>query len=101
MSAKAVLASRPNSFKFCDRIINLEVRESRGNILFPKLKRHEFVQVPLKIGRAFKNEKSSPDNGYFDCKVLSKAHAMLLYEEGKFMLVDTGSSNGTFVNNIR
>ena len=77
--------------------------------------------MPLKIGRAFKNEKSSPDNGYFDCKVLSKAHAMLyctvlyctvlqvlskahamlLYEEGRFMLVDTGSSNGTFVNNIR
>ena len=26
---------------------------------------------------------------------------MLLYEEGRFMLVDTGSSNGTFVNNIR
>ena len=34
-------------------------------------------------------------------QVLSKTHAMLLYEEGKFMLVDTGSSNGTFVNNIR
>ena len=26
---------------------------------------------------------------------------MLLYEDGKFMLMDTGSSNGTFVNNIR
>ena len=34
-------------------------------------------------------------------QVLSKTHAMLLYEEGKFMLVDTGSSNGYFVNNVR
>ena len=60
-------------------------------------------QVPLKIGRAFKNDKSSPDNGYFDCKVLSrltlnrnmeicnikvlsKAHAMLLYEEDRYKI---------------
>ncbi len=40
-------------------------------------------------------------NAYFDCKVLSRQHAMLIYEDGHFYLVDTGSSNGTFVNNIR
>merc|ERR1711892_38549 len=40
-------------------------------------------------------------NAYFDCKVLSKAHALLLFEDEKFYLLDTGSSNGTFVNNIR
>ena len=40
-------------------------------------------------------------NAYFDCKVLSRQHAMLIYEEGHFYLIDTGSSNGTFVNNIR
>ena len=36
-------------------------------------------------------------------QVLSKAHALLLYEtdESRFFLLDTGSSNGTFVNNIR
>ena len=35
--------------------------------------------------------------------MLSKAHALLLYEsdESRFFLLDTGSSNGTFVNNIR
>ena len=37
----------------------------------------------------------------FPNQVLSKAHAMILYEDNKFLLVDTGSSNGTFVNNIR
>lgn len=26
---------------------------------------------------------------------------MILYEEERFFIVDTGSSNGTFVNNIR
>ena len=26
---------------------------------------------------------------------------MILFDEGKFFVVDTGSSNGTFVNNIR
>ena len=59
------------------------------------------AKVPIKIGRSFKNDTSLPENGYFDCKVLSKAHAMILYEDGRFMLIDTGSSNGTFVNNIR
>ena len=64
---------------------------------------------------SFKNEKSDSSNAYFDCKViqhfsamnnfelqvLSKAHALLLFEDSKFFLLDTGSSNGTFVNNIR
>jgi len=81
MSAKAILTARPNSFRFSDRVIDLD--------------------VPIKIGRAFKNEKSDSNNAYFDCKVLSKAHALLLFEDEKFFLLDTGSSNGTFVNNIR
>jgi len=81
MSAKATLTCRPNSFKFSERNVDLE--------------------VPVKIGRSYRNEKSASNNAYFDCKVLSKAHAMILYEDNKFLLVDTGSSNGTFVNNIR
>jgi len=81
MPAKAILTARPNSFKFSDRVIDLD--------------------VPIKIGRAFKNEKSDSSNAYFDCKVLSKAHALLLFEDSKFFVLDTGSSNGTFVNNIR
>lgn len=81
MSPKAIFAARPGTFKFSDRVVDLE--------------------VPCKIGRAFKNDKSESTNGYFDCKVLSKAHALLLCEDGKFFLLDTGSSNGTFVNNIR
>ena len=52
MSAKAILKARPNSFKFSDRVIDLE--------------------VPIKIGRACKNEKSDSNNAYFDCKVIRK-----------------------------
>jgi len=33
--------------------------------------------------------------------VLSKAHALLLFDDNKFVILDTGSSNGTFVNNVR
>ena len=51
--------------------------------------------------RVFSLFQSESDNGYFDCKVLSRQHALLLYEDGKFFLMDTASSNGTFVNNIR
>ena len=40
-------------------------------------------------------------NGLFDCKVLSRQHAMIIYEDERFFILDTGSSNGTFVNNIR
>ena len=34
-------------------------------------------------------------------QVLSRNHALLWYENGKFYLQDTKSSNGTFVNNQR
>ena len=33
--------------------------------------------------------------------VLSRNHALIWYETGKFYLQDTKSSNGTFVNNQR
>ena len=36
-----------------------------------------------------------------DPQVLSRNHALLWYENGKFYLQDTKSSNGTFVNNQR
>ena len=32
---------------------------------------------------------------------MSRQHAMIIYEDERFFILDTGSSNGTFVNNIR
>ncbi|WFD08185.1 hypothetical protein MVES1_003556 [Malassezia vespertilionis] len=59
-------------------------------------------QNRIKIGR-YSNAKSVPNplNGYFDSKVLSRAHAEVWYEEGKVYIKDVKSSNGTFVNGTR
>ena len=81
MAAKAILAPKQNSFQFEDRLFELS--------------------SPVRIGRSHKEDKADSSNGFFDCKVLSRNHAMLVFDEGKFFVVDTGSSNGTFVNNIR
>lgn len=81
--AKAVLICHPNSHAFVDRTLVLD--------------------KPIKIGRSVGHNKASPSNGIFDCKVLSRNHALLWYEEqsGRFLLRDTRSSNGTFVNTER
>jgi len=82
MSAgKAVLYCRPNSHPFVDRTLSLE--------------------QPVKIGRSVARARTSQNNGIFDCKVLSRNHALIWYSNGKFYLQDTKSSNGTFVNNQR
>ncbi|VDO38643.1 unnamed protein product [Haemonchus placei] len=79
-------------------------------VLSPIAKSHPFeerrVHVgpdedPLKIGRAVARLKAAKDNAIFDCKVLSRNHAVLSYRNGGFFLRDTKSSNGTFVNNER
>lgn len=72
---------RPNSHPFQERCIPLN--------------------EPVKVGRAVARLKALPNNAIFDCKVLSRQHAKLWYENGKFLLQDTKSSNGTFVNNQR
>ncbi|PAA81882.1 hypothetical protein BOX15_Mlig012000g1 [Macrostomum lignano] len=79
--AKACFKCRPQSHPFSER------------------------QVPvvelIKIGRSVAKSKPDAGNAIFDCKVLSRNHAVLWYEDGKFWLKDTKSSNGTFVNNQR
>nr|CAD7448096.1 unnamed protein product [Timema bartmani] len=77
MTAKAVLICRPNSHPFQERALSLE--------------------QPIKVGRSVARARASPNNAIFDCKVLSRNHALLWYDTGK----DTKSSNGTFVNNQR
>jgi len=81
MSARAILSPKVNSLQFDDRVLLLD--------------------VPAKIGRSHKDDQADSSNGFFDCKVLSRAQAMILFEDEKFFLIDTGSSNGSFVNNIR
>ncbi|XP_066598726.1 sarcolemmal membrane-associated protein [Prorops nasuta] len=81
MTAKGILICRDNSHPFQERTLSLE--------------------QPVKIGRSVAKARASPSNAIFDCKVLSRNHALLWYTAGKFYLQDTRSSNGTFINNQR
>ncbi|CAF2525607.1 unnamed protein product [Rotaria sp. Silwood2] len=86
---------------------------SKNQITYPccvfqcKPNSHPFQErcIPLneqvKVGRAVARLKALPNNAIFDCKVLSRQHAKIWYENGKFLLQDTKSSNGTFVNSQR
>ncbi|XP_021363296.1 sarcolemmal membrane-associated protein-like isoform X12 [Mizuhopecten yessoensis] len=67
----------------------------------PFQERHISLIEPAKIGRSVARARPASNNGIFDCKVLSRNHAMLWYENGTFYLQDTKSSNGTFINNQR
>ena len=81
MAAKAILTPKSSSSLFEDRCLTLT--------------------DSARIGRSHKEDRSDSSNGVFECKVLSRNHCLIMYDEGKFFIVDTGSSNGTFVNNIR
>ncbi|XP_058828235.1 sarcolemmal membrane-associated protein isoform X2 [Topomyia yanbarensis] len=81
--AKAVLICRQNSHPFNNRTLSLEPHQE------------------VKVGRSVARNRVSENNAIFDCKVLSRNHAVLWYSDGKFFVKDTGSSNGTFINNVR
>lgn len=66
MCAKAVLICRPNSHPFQERTLCLE--------------------QPIKVGRSVARARAAQNNAIFDCKVLSRHHALLWYDNGKFYL---------------
>jgi pSer/pThr/pTyr-binding forkhead associated (FHA) protein len=57
----------------------------------------------LQIGRQMNsNTLPTPQNGYFDSKVLSRQHAEIWADlNGKVFIRDVKSSNGTFINGQR
>ena len=63
MAAMAIFMCRPNSHPFQERHVSL----------------HESI----KIGRSVARARPAPNNAIFDCKVLSRNHALLWYENGK------------------
>lgn len=57
-----------------------------------------------KLGRPTGTKyKPEVTNGYFDSRVLSRNHAQIYIDltNGKMMLQDLGSSNGTYLNDVR
>lgn len=81
MKPRALLKHHSNSYPFDNRSLDLSER--------------------VKVGRAVAKCKPQNDNAIFDCKVLSRNHAMIWFEDGKFFIRDTSSSNGTFINKSR
>ncbi|XP_029456801.1 sarcolemmal membrane-associated protein isoform X7 [Rhinatrema bivittatum] len=82
-SALAIFTCRPNSHPFQER--------------------HVYLDEPVKIGRSVARCRPAQNNATFDCKVLSRNHALVWFEHKtcKFYLQDTKSSNGTFINSQR
>uniref|UniRef100_A0A8W8M129 FHA domain-containing protein n=1 Tax=Magallana gigas TaxID=29159 RepID=A0A8W8M129_MAGGI len=63
MSSVVILSCQPNSHPFQERHISL--------------------LEPVKIGRSVARARPASNNGIFDCKVLSRNHAVVWYENGK------------------
>ncbi|XP_078517688.1 sarcolemmal membrane-associated protein isoform X4 [Lissotriton helveticus] len=82
-SALAIFTCRPNSHPFQER--------------------HVYLDEPVKIGRSVARCRPAQSNATFDCKVLSRNHALVWFDHKtcKFYLQDTKSSNGTFINSQR
>jgi hypothetical protein len=43
------------------------------------------LDQPVKIGRSVARARAAPNNAIFDCKVLSRNHALLWYVNGKVL----------------
>ena len=58
-------------------------------VLIPLSRSHPFnqrectVSEPQKVGRPVNKKTISPNNLIFDCRVLSRNHALIWYEDGK------------------
>ncbi|CCG81327.1 Predicted protein [Taphrina deformans PYCC 5710] len=94
-SATRELSSHGNSP--CIVLLPLNETFEPKTILLP------YLPDIVKIGRQTnKSTLPSSENGFFDSKVLSRAHAEIwANENGRACIKDIRSSNGTFVNGIR
>ena len=61
MAGLAVFTCHPSSHPFQERRVTLK--------------------EPVKIGRSVAKARPASDNGIFDCKVLSRNHALIWYEQ--------------------
>ena len=54
----------------------------------PFQERHITITEPVKIGRSVARVKASTSNAIFDCRVLSRNHALLWYENNKVCMLN-------------
>ena len=62
------------------------------------LHRQLSLEKPIIIGRLAKDAIGSTSNGLFKSVHVSRLHGIMSYENEQFLLRDTDSSNGTYVN---
>ncbi|KAG2182553.1 hypothetical protein INT43_007484 [Umbelopsis isabellina] len=74
--------------------------ESTRSLVFGVIERDVPENTLLKIGR-FTDKMFLPNRITFKSKVVSRGHAEIWTEQGKFYIKDTKSSSGTFLNHIR
>lgn len=75
--ARVILICHSNSHPFQKRTILLEPRQE------------------VKVGRSVPRSRVEESNAIFDCKVLSRNHAIIWYVDGKFFIkVNTTNRNG-------
>lgn len=55
-------------------------------LIFVLQERSLTLDQPVKIGRSVARARAAPNNAIFDCKVLSRNHALLWYENGKVLI---------------
>jgi len=82
-AAKVILSAERSSGKFSDRVLLLGEGDQVG------------------VGRSTRELRPDTNNAVFDSRVLSKHQATLIFNRGEFLLRDSGSSNGSFINNFR
>ncbi|HEY9000833.1 MAG TPA: FHA domain-containing protein [Mucilaginibacter sp.] len=58
------------------------------------------LKLPIKIGRADDNDIVLPDKAPDD-RTVSRKHAEIYFEGGRYWVKDLGSTNGTFLNDTR
>lgn len=72
--ARVILICHSNSHPFQKRTILLEPRQE------------------IKVGRSVPRSRVEDSNAIFDCKVLSRNHAVIWYVDGKFFIKVCGSA---------
>jgi len=81
---KLILSCHAGSAAFTTRTISLAASGGEVNVL-----------------RSSPQQKPSDSNAIFECKVLSRSHALIYCSKGKVYLKDNASRNGSFINNHR
>ena len=61
----------------------------------------KLVRVEEQVVHLGRSNQAATNNGFFDCPQLSGHHATILYNSGRFSIMDNNSKNGCYLNEKR